>query len=297
MRIRQLEDVGSIVRTRRRQLGWSQLILASRVGVGRQWITELELGKKSASLHLVIKTLDTLQLVIDISDDTAARLLPGSLVGSVPALEVRARKAGGHAGRFGAPTSPGALASARNESQAPGKNSSDHPVGYTYQVTNFEAMPLNRDQLYAPEYRPVLERMVGHVILSEGPIFADVLARRIARVHGLSRATAKLLEITREVTDRRFARLAEDGRDVIWPDADVLKIVPFRHATLRIREHQDIPTAELTSLALSLWSAGQTTDKTAILMGKQLGLVRISGNTRLRFKAAAELARNLRSDQ
>ena len=67
--------------------------------------------------------------------------------------------------------------------------------------------------------------------------------------------------------------------------------MPFRYASLDVRHHEDIPTAELTSLALSLWAVGQTADRTAILMGQQIGLTRVSGNTRSRFKAAAELAR------
>jgi y4mF family transcriptional regulator len=296
MRVRQPEDVGSIVHDRRRQLGWSQHELASRAGVGRQWLTELELGKKGAPLHLVMQTLEALGLALGVSDDAPVRLR-NSRGHSLRPIEARTRLESDNAGHSSRPRSPSALATPLDGSKAPAKIS-DRSTAGSYRITDLKAidMLIDRDRLYTPEYRPTLERMVGCLVAREAPIFGDLLARRIAGIHSLTRATAKLLEITREVTDPKFARSTEDGREIVWPDADVREIVPFRHASLDIRHHEDIPITELTSLALTVWSTGQTADKTAVLMGKQIGLARVSGSTRSRFKAAAELARGFVPD-
>jgi y4mF family transcriptional regulator len=68
-------DLAQAVRDRRRHLGLSQESLAQRVGVSRQWIVALEQAKPTAEVGLVLKTLSTLGLRIDIRDtasDTTA---------------------------------------------------------------------------------------------------------------------------------------------------------------------------------------------------------------------------------
>ena len=138
--------------------------------------------------------------------------------------------------------------------------------------------------------------MVTHIIESEGPVFEGLVARRIARVHGLARATAKLLQITRELTDAAFARSLEGSRSIVWPDADAKELSPFRDASQEVRDHSDIPLPELVSLAASLFVADHTTKKTAELMCRRIGLKRMGEDTRSRFEAAVELARSLRAD-
>ena len=41
-------DIGAIIRARRRKLGLGQAALAKRVGVGREWIVDVEQGKPRA---------------------------------------------------------------------------------------------------------------------------------------------------------------------------------------------------------------------------------------------------------
>ncbi|WGS18633.1 MULTISPECIES: DUF3320 domain-containing protein [unclassified Bradyrhizobium] len=298
--VRRPRDLGLLIRERRLLLGWSQRDLAMRSGVGRQWLVDLEKGKAAAPLHLLIQTLDALGLVIRIFDDTPARLPMSRLVDSGPEAGpgaardriVRWRP------RVTAPFDVPARQIAAGQAE-PRHRAQDQGAGLTYEPTDFESLgeTITKDKLYQPEYRAVIERMVTHVIRSEGPVFDELVARRIARVHGLARATGKLLQITRDVTDPVFARSSEDNRSIVWPGADSQKLVPFRDASKEVRDHPDVPLVELASLAASFLAAGHTISKTAELMSRRMGLKRMAENTRSRFEAAAELARSLGADQ
>ncbi|HKU96500.1 MAG TPA: helix-turn-helix domain-containing protein [Vineibacter sp.] len=68
MRIRAPLDLGLAIRTRRRELGLSQAALASRAGVGRQWLVGVEQGKSSAELGLVLRTLGSLDLSLAVAE-------------------------------------------------------------------------------------------------------------------------------------------------------------------------------------------------------------------------------------
>ncbi|MBM3585275.1 MAG: helix-turn-helix domain-containing protein [Alphaproteobacteria bacterium] len=48
MRVRTSRDIGLVIRERRKTLSLSQEALAAKVGVGRQWIVEVEKGKPRA---------------------------------------------------------------------------------------------------------------------------------------------------------------------------------------------------------------------------------------------------------
>ncbi|MCW5716260.1 MAG: helix-turn-helix transcriptional regulator [Bauldia sp.] len=64
MHIRTPLDLGLVIRQQRRHLGLNQTDLASRVGVGRQWIVAIEHGKARAELGLVLRTLAALDLTL-----------------------------------------------------------------------------------------------------------------------------------------------------------------------------------------------------------------------------------------
>ena len=67
MQVKTTNDIGSLIRDRRSQLAWSQEDLASRVGVSRLWIVQLEKGKPTAQIGLVLRTLKELGLTLDAS--------------------------------------------------------------------------------------------------------------------------------------------------------------------------------------------------------------------------------------
>lgn len=58
--LRTAKDIGALIRERRRRLGLNQRDLATKVGVSRQWVVEVEHGKPRAELSLVLRALDAL---------------------------------------------------------------------------------------------------------------------------------------------------------------------------------------------------------------------------------------------
>jgi hypothetical protein len=160
----------------------------------------------------------------------------------------------------------------------------------TYKVANLEAEGFVAEpaRFYDLSNRNHLREMVSHVISVEGPIFDDLLARRLARAHNISRATSKIKTIIRKLIDRKFQRTKERARTIIWPDnADPKKWMQFRPASPDVRDHSDIPLVELAALAKSYPAA--TIEEAASLMRQQLGLTRLLPKTRKRFEAAARL--------
>jgi y4mF family transcriptional regulator len=302
MRIRRPGDLGPLVHARRRSLGWSQARLAALAGVGRQWLVEVERGKREAPIGLVIKTLGALGYALDVSDDTSARVPTNSGPNGRSVIEASLSRKGDDVIQPGEPQARPHLKAPTEgrtvqQPKDPCERSGQPDLG-TYELANFEAIgiPADRDQLYELDYRAVLRLMATHVVLKEAPIFEDLLARRIARAHGLARTTSKLLQITRKLVDQKFPRTTEDERIIIWPEkVDVekdndRKLVPFRSAPLEDRDHTDIPREELASLAVPYLTDGYTADETVVLMSSKMGLKRIASTTRSRLLKATELA-------
>jgi HTH-type transcriptional regulator/antitoxin HipB len=62
MRARTPRDIGLIMRERRRSLAWGQQELATRVGVSRQWVVDVEQGKPGTEIGLVLRALSALEI-------------------------------------------------------------------------------------------------------------------------------------------------------------------------------------------------------------------------------------------
>lgn len=65
MIIRGPRDLGLLVRDIRRKGGFTQAELASHVGVSRKWVIDLENGKRTADLSLVLQTLNAIGIDLD----------------------------------------------------------------------------------------------------------------------------------------------------------------------------------------------------------------------------------------
>ena len=72
MRLRTAVDFGAVIRDKRLRLGLSQADLARKVGVGRQWIVEVEKGKSGAPLGLILRTLEALGISLTGSEGDRA---------------------------------------------------------------------------------------------------------------------------------------------------------------------------------------------------------------------------------
>ena len=73
MRIKTVRSFGALVRDQRKERGWSQQQLAEKVGVSRLWVGQLEKGKETVEAGLLMKTLQELELALDVSRQKVAR--------------------------------------------------------------------------------------------------------------------------------------------------------------------------------------------------------------------------------
>jgi y4mF family transcriptional regulator len=89
VRIRTPKDLGSAIRVRRRALGLDQAGLATRAGVSRLWVNQVEAGKPGASLGLVLRTLSALGMELEASE--RAETTPRSRGTDIDAILARAR--------------------------------------------------------------------------------------------------------------------------------------------------------------------------------------------------------------
>lgn len=66
MQINSMRDLAATARGRRQDLGLSQVELAAKAGVSREWINAFEGGKPTVEFGLVIRVLDALSFGLDI---------------------------------------------------------------------------------------------------------------------------------------------------------------------------------------------------------------------------------------
>lgn len=66
MRVRTPRDIGAVIRTNRRSQDLSQSELASRAGVGREWLIAVEKGKANAGIARLLRVLAVLRVELDI---------------------------------------------------------------------------------------------------------------------------------------------------------------------------------------------------------------------------------------
>jgi HTH-type transcriptional regulator / antitoxin HipB len=65
--IRTPRELGLAIRRARSDRGWTQADLADRAHVGRQWLSELEGGKRTAELGRVLAVVEALKLAITLT--------------------------------------------------------------------------------------------------------------------------------------------------------------------------------------------------------------------------------------
>lgn len=75
LRIRSPGDLAAAVRGRRQDLGLTQAVLARRAGVARKSISELETGKASPELGLMLRVLEQvgLSLAVEAGEGTRTK--------------------------------------------------------------------------------------------------------------------------------------------------------------------------------------------------------------------------------
>jgi HTH-type transcriptional regulator/antitoxin HipB len=76
MRFRTATDLGAFIRERRTNLGMDQISLAKKAGTSRKWIVEVERGKPGAEIGLILRTLKSLEISIDLEADSSVETSP-----------------------------------------------------------------------------------------------------------------------------------------------------------------------------------------------------------------------------
>src|SRR5271170_2801790 len=82
MRMRTATDLGAFIRQRRTKLGMDQVALAEKAGTSRKWLIEVEQGKPRAEIGLILRTLKTLGVSIDLQIDSLAKATSNDKAGS-----------------------------------------------------------------------------------------------------------------------------------------------------------------------------------------------------------------------
>jgi HTH-type transcriptional regulator/antitoxin HipB len=67
MLITTARDIGAAIRDRRKSLGIDQIELASRTGVSRQWLIQVEGGKEGATIGRLLRVFNVLGLGLSVN--------------------------------------------------------------------------------------------------------------------------------------------------------------------------------------------------------------------------------------
>jgi very-short-patch-repair endonuclease len=162
-----------------------------------------------------------------------------------------------------------------------------------YRIADLSDFAADPGKFYEHVYRSRLRPMIARVIAVEGPIYEDVLVQRIARAHGFGRAASRIREIVLRDVASHVARTLEGNRVVYWPEeSDPSATAVFRNCTEGVRDHSDIPIAELASLADSFHRPDADTEETVRSMALYFNLARLREATRERFEEAVIVAKN-----
>ena len=71
MKIYSVNDLSSLVKSRRKAMGYTQAVLAKKIGVKPLWLSQFENGKATVQLGLVLRTLKALDIPLSIDLPTA----------------------------------------------------------------------------------------------------------------------------------------------------------------------------------------------------------------------------------
>jgi HTH-type transcriptional regulator / antitoxin HipB len=76
MQLRSAREIGLLIRDRRRQSGLTQAGLAERLGTSRLWVLQVERGKGTVQLGMVLRALAELGVSLHVMPPTRARRRP-----------------------------------------------------------------------------------------------------------------------------------------------------------------------------------------------------------------------------
>ena len=145
--------------------------------------------------------------------------------------------------------------------------------------------------LLAPGQGTALRTAIREIVAAEGPIRADVLARRIAKRCGLFKAGSRIREKVSQVAAMEFEAVAEEEAVFFWPAGTTAG--QWDHFRLEVggetRPADEICLAELVALARDVdTNLAQGEDPVAV-MARSMGLQRLRAVTRPRLEKVWEM--------
>lgn len=167
----------------------------------------------------------------------------------------------------------------------------------------FRLAPVPSAEAEAPRffegsYDADLLAIVRQVVDAEGPIRADVLARRVGRVHGFARTGARILERVSRLARGEFGRTREGGEEFFWPTGSRPgEWGCFRRPGTDLRPVEEISLAELRALARACRGGERGMEEGVRLMAQVAGLQRLRAASRARLERAWRAEQALPADE
>ncbi|MGX9181809.1 DUF3320 domain-containing protein [Mesorhizobium sp. BHbdii] len=160
-----------------------------------------------------------------------------------------------------------------------------------YRVTDLTDFRPDPEQFFEFSYGTTLRGMIEAVVDVESPLRSDVLAQRIARVHGWLRTGGRIRERI-DLNLRDLDRTQESSGEFIWKKGGLSDLLPYRHPVNEEarRSIADIPLAELASVVIDNPGLLDMPDP-ARDMAHLLGVERLAAVSRARLDEAIARAR------
>lgn len=76
MQVSSTKDIGLLIRAKRTDKGWTQADLARNLGTTQRWISEIENGKATAEIGMVLQALASLGIRLEIGSPAAPSRWP-----------------------------------------------------------------------------------------------------------------------------------------------------------------------------------------------------------------------------
>ena len=167
------------------------------------------------------------------------------------------------------------------------------PTRADFAIADLTAFKADPDGFFEFAYRPTLQAMVDAVIDAEAPVREDVLAQRVARVHGWLRTGARIREqITLHL--RTLDRTEETSGTFLWKPGTVAMRVPFR--TAKGPDHRrslaEISIAELADFVVSQPEVLDEADP-HVVYARLMQVERLAAPSRQRLEEAILRARGM----
>ncbi|WP_352648398.1 DUF3320 domain-containing protein [Mesorhizobium sp. M0408] len=160
-----------------------------------------------------------------------------------------------------------------------------------YRVTDLTDFRPDPEQFFEFSYGTTLRGMIEAVVDTESPLRSDVLAQRIARVHGWLRTGGRIRERI-DLHLRDLDRTQESSGEFIWKKSGLSDLLPYRQPVNEEarRSIADIPLAELASVVIDNPGLLDMPDP-ARDMAHLLGVERLAAVSRARLDEAIARAR------